>query len=500
MPFVLVQSTEQYHHRRKIKKKTVTSSRPTAGGAARWRRSERRWTSSLGPKMTGKTFGEDGSGKTSLIAKLQGADDAKKGRGLEYLYLNVHDEDRDDHARCNVWVLDGDPYHRGLLNFALTANNAADTLALLVADLSRPWQAMEALHRWSGVLREHVNNLGLSPEQLHGMEQKLVHDFQSYLEPSEAGTRSGVLSKASGSASAVSGVVDVAADEDGDMLPLGETTLSYNLGLPIIVVCTKSDAVALLEKEHDYREEHFDFIQSQIRQFCLRYGAALVYTSLKEGKNVELLYKYLVHQLYGFPFQTPAHVVDRDAVFIPAGWDNEKKIGILHENFSSVRSEDRFEDIIVKPSIRKFVQEKEVLAEDEQLFLMKQQALMSKQPPVSMGRSTDMSPRTPGGSPRAVARPSHPNVASVSPIPVGSKKLDPANMKGGATSEGVLANFFNSLLNKKPGTPVPATTSGGFPGSIPKQGSKSSLTDFQAELDRMARRADGRSRNRHCGL
>lgn len=39
--------------------------------------------------------GEDGSGKTSLMAKMQGADHNKKGRGLEYLYLNVHDEDRD---------------------------------------------------------------------------------------------------------------------------------------------------------------------------------------------------------------------------------------------------------------------------------------------------------------------------------------------------------------------------------------------------------------------
>ena len=33
--------------------------------------------------------------KTSLMAKLQGADHNKKGRGLEYLYLSVHDEDRD---------------------------------------------------------------------------------------------------------------------------------------------------------------------------------------------------------------------------------------------------------------------------------------------------------------------------------------------------------------------------------------------------------------------
>lgn len=40
-------------------------------------------------------IGEDGAGKTSLIGKLQGIEEYKKGRGMEYLYLNVHDEDRD---------------------------------------------------------------------------------------------------------------------------------------------------------------------------------------------------------------------------------------------------------------------------------------------------------------------------------------------------------------------------------------------------------------------
>ncbi|MCJ8747173.1 hypothetical protein PDJAM_G00150420 [Pangasius djambal] len=47
-------------------------------------------------------FGDDGSGKTTLMTKLQGAEHNKKGRGLEYLYLNVHDEDRDGKAaeRC----------------------------------------------------------------------------------------------------------------------------------------------------------------------------------------------------------------------------------------------------------------------------------------------------------------------------------------------------------------------------------------------------------------
>lgn len=59
--------------------------------------------------------------------------------------------------------------------------------------------------------------------------------------------------------------------------------------------------------------------------------------------------------------------------FRPAGWDNEKKIAILHENFTTVKPEDAYEDFIVKPPVRKLVHDKELAAEDEQVFLMKQQ-------------------------------------------------------------------------------------------------------------------------------
>lgn len=45
--------------------------------------------------LCGNVSGEDGSGKTTIMSKLQGAEHNKKGRGLEYLYLNVHDEDID---------------------------------------------------------------------------------------------------------------------------------------------------------------------------------------------------------------------------------------------------------------------------------------------------------------------------------------------------------------------------------------------------------------------
>ena len=58
-----------------------------------------------------------------------------------------------------------------------------------------------------------------------------------------------------------------------------------------------------LEKDFDYKDEHFDFIQQAVRKFCLQYGASLFYTSVKEDKNCDLLYKYLVHRIYHFPFK-----------------------------------------------------------------------------------------------------------------------------------------------------------------------------------------------------
>ena len=45
-------------------------------------------------------------------------------------------------------------------------------------------------------------------------------------------------------------------------------------------------------------------------------GAALIYTSVKGEKNLDLLYKYLVHKMYGFQLTTPALVVEKDAVFM----------------------------------------------------------------------------------------------------------------------------------------------------------------------------------------
>uniref|UniRef100_A0AAY4A8X1 Dynein light intermediate chain n=1 Tax=Denticeps clupeoides TaxID=299321 RepID=A0AAY4A8X1_9TELE len=337
-------------------------------------------------------LGDAGAGKTSLVARLQGVEEYMRGRGLEYMYFSVHDDDIDDNSRCNAWVLDGDLYHKGLQKFAISQENLADTMVLLVVDMSRPWTVFDSLQKWGSVIREHIDKLRIGPERMRDMEQRLMRQFQEYAEPGSDITASPQRRNPTSSE----------AESDDVLLPLGDNTLTHNLGVPVMVVCTKCDTICSLEKEHDYRDEHFDFIQSHIRHFCLQYGAALLYTSMKDNKNLDLLYKYIVHRLYGFPFSLPAQVVEKDSVFIPSGWDNEKKIAILYENFQTLRIDDNFEDIIVTPPTRKVI---------------------------------------------------------LRQIPVG-------------TSEGVLANFFNSLLSKKTGSPGPGGNSTGSstPGTVKKSG------------------------------
>ena len=76
-----------------------------------------------------------------------------------------------DHTRLGVTVLDGDPHHTGLLKFALTKENFADTLVLLVVSMSQPWSILESLQKWTQILQDHINRLKIPPEQMYEYEQ-----------------------------------------------------------------------------------------------------------------------------------------------------------------------------------------------------------------------------------------------------------------------------------------------------------------------------------------
>merc|ERR1719175_552513 len=276
--------------------------------------SENLWSSLLSEVQTSRSsqlptsksllvLGDKESGKTTLIAKLQGNEDPKKGSGLEYGYIDVRDEYREDHTRLSHWILDGDTSHANLLSFALTEQNYSDTTVLFCVSMTTPWNMMDQLQNWASLLQDHIDKLPLSGEDVKKYQTTSWRRWQDYIEPGDEQEVTSPTKKSRG-------MGGLAEQVDGELEPLPEGTLARNLGLDLIVVVTKTDYMADLEKDYDYKDEHFDFIQQAVRKFCLQYGASLFYTSVKEDKNCDLLYKYLVHRIYHFPFKTPALVVE----------------------------------------------------------------------------------------------------------------------------------------------------------------------------------------------
>ena len=84
--------------------------------------------------------------------------------------------------------------------------------------------------------------------------------------------------------------------------------------------------------------------------------------------------------MYNYQFNIPSSVVDREAIFIPSGWDNEGKINILLENSTTIKSDSEYSDIISKPSIRKplYRDVETVFAIEDQDFLSRLQIVLNK--------------------------------------------------------------------------------------------------------------------------
>lgn len=360
---------------------------------------------------------------------MAGLENPKKGSGLEYNFIEIRDEYREDSTKLGAWILDGDLRHENLLNFALTEANFEHSCCLLVASMSKPWNIMNSLETWANFLEKHIESLNLKPAKLKQCRQKILLKFLNYVSSADESESKLIASvnKSDRSFKLNDPNNPDAINEDqlNESLAahdLGDTTLSRNLGIEVVVVITKTDFISTLEKDHDYTEEAFDFIQQAIRKFCLQYGASLFYVSAKVNKNCDLLHKYLAHRIYDLPFKAPASVVERDAIFVPAGWDNEKKISILYDNIRSANPDDDYNEVI-KENVNSGPTQRdvEIEAESDQEFLLRMQCDLGKQAPPSL--------------------PSAP-----SPVPPRQNLANPIDSQ--PSGEGVLQNFFNSLLSK----------------------------------------------------
>eukprot|EP00168_Porphyra_purpurea_P017993 TRINITY_DN6502_c0_g1_i1.p1 TRINITY_DN6502_c0_g1~~TRINITY_DN6502_c0_g1_i1.p1 ORF type:complete len:271 (-),score=59.39 TRINITY_DN6502_c0_g1_i1:32-844(-) len=175
-----------------------------------------------------------------------------------------------------------------------------------------------------------------------------------------------------------------AADDAAAAEPpiLGEGVLDVNLGLPVVVVCCKVDAMAALVRSFGLKDGHFDYVQQHLRRICLTYGAGLVYTSYRNGVNCDVLLEYLEHLLYGFDFVHQPQLQERDSIFVPIGWDSPEKVTLDFESQRVCTDVNTpFEEVVKKPA--SVVQQEEaadalIAAEDDQEFLQHHKDTLEK--------------------------------------------------------------------------------------------------------------------------
>jgi dynein light intermediate chain 1 len=381
------------------------------------------------PSKTILLLGERNTGKSCLSARLRGQDvvEGSKGGGvaLDYGYLDIllSEENDDLLDRVDIWTLEGELGFANMLDLAINENTAAKSLALIALDLSQPWALVETLEKWIKVLENHLEARSLKDEKSEG------------------------------------------------------------LGMPLLVVVNKSDATAALEKDYGYKDDHFTFIQQHLRRICLKHKAGLLYTSAKRDKNCDVLRGYVKHLLYGLEFDASPQLIEKDTVFVPAGWDSIEKIQIDFSSQSLTNDEEApFVDVIRVPASvsrqSKTNYEAEILAEEDQTFLERQLKQIDKNPQLGSAQaagpgalyssptkppSTSVEGTAPSTPARSASRPSAgvtPLKAPSTPLATPTKAAAAAAAadgtpsrgggKGGQNEHKVLSDFFNSLINKDP--------------------------------------------------
>ncbi|CAH8860689.1 unnamed protein product [Trichobilharzia szidati] len=241
------------------------------------------------------------------------------------------------------------------------------------------------------------------------------------------------------------------------------------LAIPIMIVITKSDMADALEKDSGYTDEQFDFILFHLRKLCLEYGAALIYTSVKESINTDVFLDYLKHRLFDMPLKNSAMLVDPEAIFIPAGWDSLHRLELFKKSLSPNLIDSSYNQVIPRPlklrrkgscaskATESTASSEEVNiiqpVEDDQHFLNRMLTMIANMPAPTA--TSSLGATTPGGSVTSAGQ-----SRESSSIGEGIQSSLPSQSKPGSAAassdkEAVLSSFFNSLLARKSLTEAP---------------------------------------------
>lgn len=298
-------------------------------------------------------LGDRCSGKNSLLRSLRFKHDFHADsnthhfpEALAYSYFTLFDpEDPDSDnmglpTKVNVWTL-GNVAYKSLLNTAICNGDLEHTTIAIIVNLSKPYNVLAELHKWlevvEGTFKEPFSNLPLEKQAF--LKEKIQSLFNA---KSSTETGDDAESKADSN--------EKMAEQTGESNTI---KIETNLGVSIIVIGSMSDHLLDQRAKSRLSADQCDFLQMHLRRVCLKYGAALCYTSSVRGStNNSLLQKYLLHRMYPtqYTFGENAEVIQRDSIFVPAGWDTQSHINEIVDKASKISIDAAFNDVITFPS------------------------------------------------------------------------------------------------------------------------------------------------------
>eukprot|EP00923_Selenidium_pygospionis_P049382 GHVN01085042.1.p1 GENE.GHVN01085042.1~~GHVN01085042.1.p1 ORF type:complete len:532 (+),score=78.99 GHVN01085042.1:324-1919(+) len=259
---------------------------------------------------------------------------------LDFAFLNVRNvEDEDPSqalAKCNLWIIQHS-HHRPLLMDKLKPEFLDKLCVLIFLDMSKPWAIREDLIYWLSFANSVICDMltQMDVEESDQLLAKLAHYMAHYKDKV-------VNEKAE---DFIKRQMEHPEERDAE-----DVTIMMNLGVPIVVCVAKSDTYKALETRNT--QGHNEVISAHLRNGCIPYGAALIYAHARETKNtrnIELLYRYLMHRIYDFDFREAADCDSKDGLFLPSGWDSVKEIETFAAGTVAEGLTKPFESIIIKP-------------------------------------------------------------------------------------------------------------------------------------------------------
>lgn len=457
------------------------------------------------PDSTLLMLGRPGIGKRTLVQSLlqhacpsaaaAEAHEVNTGKqqsravALDFAYFGVRDPEANDAASAHDFVCQActsvlileDIKHEKLLRSRLSADRLKHMAALICLDLKEPWTMMEDLRKWLDLLRAITTDLllELNMGEQDELRTKILSSIENYKEPSGKPRPEGGADAEDGS--------DGMGDGAGNG---GSVSLTCNLGIPCIVTVTRADGASSLETQKTIGWA--ETIEAYLRSECLSYGAAIVYTMIqaKNQTNVELLYEYLMHRLYGYTFKRKAQVPSRDTLFLPSGWDSREKVDAVAGNLQGGGLDRSFESVVVPPQTQQSEQAPPEMCEDMNVFLKRAAGVLHKlggtsAAGISRQRTQNSMPvqgqdAAAGGGAAGAPSKRIPTLdglggnrrPSQQPPPVGG---DGAGAPG--TDNSSLANFFQNLLTRGQGG-----APGGPPGAAGGNPRVSTMRQSMAKL------------------